>query len=227
MSWRVGKFLPEVNALQLEPTILWQDQDLVAVHKPAGLLSHPGADRSRPNLAEWMRGRFPEAEKLVMQHRLDKETSGILLWSCSQRACAPLAQAIAEHRMEKIYLAWVWGSLPREGLIDLRLAEQGGRVRPDPQGKPAETRFRRLRLVEGLSLVELKPNHGRKHQLRVHMAFSGWPIVGDPLYRGRPSSRLWLHAWKLRLEHPVSRQELALEAPLEEGWGPLNQRTFR
>lgn len=212
--------MEKANPKAVNVTVLWSDPDLIAVDKPAGLLSHPGADGKRDNLADWMRQTFPQAERLVMQHRLDKDTSGLLLWSQSARACAPLAQAIAERRWNKVYLAWVEGSPPKRGRIDMALGEVRGRVRPDARGKLAVTEFLRVRQQGRLSLLELRPLQGRKHQLRVHLAQSGWPIVGDPLYGGRASGRLWLHAWKLSLDHPVTGQPLELCAPVPSNWAP-------
>ncbi|MBN9417584.1 hypothetical protein ABS71_09000 [bacterium SCN 62-11] len=201
-----------------EPRILYRDEDLVAVYKPAGLLSHPSADPSRPDLVNWLRAQI-EAERLVMHHRLDLETSGLLVLTHSLRACAPMAQAFEQRRIRKTYLARVLGKPPRQGRIDQPLAETSGRVRADRHGKEAVTEFLRLQLEGNQALLELRPLHGRKHQLRVHCQSRGWPITGDKLYGGAASSRLWLHAWRLQFEHPVSGEPLTLECPTEEDWG--------
>lgn len=194
------------------------DEDLVAVYKPAGLLSHPSADPARPDLVNWLRGEL-QAAKLVMHHRLDLETSGLLVLTHSLRACAPLAQAFEQRRIRKTYLARVKGRPPQQGCIDQPLAETKGRVRAAPVGKEAVTRFVRRESQGAYALLELHPLHGRKHQLRVHCQSRGWPIVGDKLYGGEASSRLWLHAWRLELEHPVSGLSLTLECPTGEDWG--------
>ncbi|MFN8613136.1 MAG: RluA family pseudouridine synthase [Vulcanimicrobiota bacterium] len=198
--------------------ILYLDEDLVAVYKPAGLLSHPSADPERPDLVSWLRARI-EAEKLVMHHRLDLETSGLLVLTRSQRACAPLAQAFEQRRIEKTYMAMVKGQPPARGRIDLPLLEIRGRVKADPAGKAALTEFQRSQQKGGYALLQLTPRHGRKHQLRVHCLSRGWPIVGDALYGGEASSRMWLHAWRLSLQHPVSGQALELRCPSPEKWG--------
>ncbi|MBT9584273.1 RluA family pseudouridine synthase [bacterium] len=199
------------------PKILWRDQDLIAVEKPAGLLSHPSADPRRADLVSWLRAQV-EAEQLVMHHRLDLETSGLLVLTLSKRACAPLAQAFAERRVAKTYLAWVSGSPPRQGRVDLALGEVKGRVKADRAGKVAVTDFVCQRQAGLYALLQLKPLHGRKHQLRVHCKEQGWPIVGDVLYGGQASGRLWLHAWKLGLAHPVTGEQLCLECPVPEDW---------
>lgn len=193
------------------------DEDLVAVFKPPGLLSHPSADPARPDLVTWLRDQI-HAEKLVMHHRLDLETSGILVLTHSLRACAPLAQAFEQRRIRKTYLARVKGKPPLQGCIDQPLAETKGRVRAKAGGKAAVTEFDRREMLDGYALLELRPLHGRKHQLRVHCQSRGWPIVGDKLYGGEASNRLWLHAWRLGLEHPVSGKPLVLECPTQEEW---------
>lgn len=207
-----------MGRMKSEPRIVFQDEDLVAVYKPAGLLSHPTADSARTDLVSWLRTQI-EAERLVMHHRLDMETSGLLVLTHSLRACAPMAQAFEKRRIRKTYLARVSGNPPRKGAIDRRLAESKGRVRTDAAGKEARTEFVRLRQEGGRALLELHPFHGRKHQLRVHCQSQGWPILGDPLYGGEKSSRLWLHAWKLQFEHPATGTPLTLECPTEEDWG--------
>lgn len=194
------------------------DEDLVAVYKPAGLLSHPSADPARPDLVSWLRDQI-SAEKLVMHHRLDLETSGLLVLTRTLKACAPLAQAFEQRQIRKTYLAMVKGQPPVQGKIDQPLAETKGRVRADRAGKPALTQFKRLQSKGGYAILELQPLHGRKHQLRVHCLSRGWPIVGDKLYGGETSERMWLHAWRLQFQHPVSGAALSLECPSPEKWG--------
>ena len=218
-----------MGAVKLEPRIVYMDEDLVAVFKPAGLLSHPSADPSRQDLVSWLRQTI-SAEKLVMHHRLDLETSGLLVLTRSLRSCAPLAQAFEQRRIEKTYLALVKGGPPRQGRIDQPLLEIKGRVRADRAGKEAVTEFTRREQKGAYATLELRPLQGRKHQLRVHCKSKGWPIVGDRLYGGEESSRLWLHAWRLNLDHPVSGQTLCLEYPKPADWpyftgsGPTNSR---
>ena len=199
------------------PRILWRDSDLIAVEKPAGLLSHPGADARRPDLVSWLR-REVEAEQLVMHHRLDRETSGLLVLTLSKRACAPMAKAFADRLVEKSYRAWVCGQPPRKGQIDVALGEVKGRVRVDRAGKVAVTEFLRIHKQGRFSALELRPKQGRKHQLRVHCQHHGWPIVGDRLYGGEVSSRLWLHAFRLAFAHPVTGEPVRLECPLPTDW---------
>ena len=208
--------------MKLEPRIVYMDEDLVAVFKPAGLLSHPSADPSRQDLVSWLR-QTVSAEKLVMHHRLDLETSGLLVLTRTLRACAPLAQAFEQRGIQKTYLALVKGGPPRQGRIDQPLLELKGRVRADRAGKVAVTEFTRREQKGAYAILELRPLHGRKHQLRVHCKTRGWPIVGDKLYGGEESSRLWLHAWRLDLKHPVSGQALSLECPTSEEWPLLNR----
>lgn len=208
--------LPNISP-ELTPRVLHHDSDLLVVSKPAGLLTHATADLSRPDLVSWVRRNV--ASDAVLQHRLDRETSGLVLFTLSQRACAPVAQAFAEGRMEKVYLARVSGAPPAQGQIDVALGEVKGRVRVQREGKAAVTAFRRLHQEGGQAWLELRPQQGRKHQLRVHCAYKGWPLDGDELYGGIPADRLWLHAWKLGMRHPAEDRLMHFVDDPGPGWG--------
>jgi RluA family pseudouridine synthase len=201
----------------MEVRIVWQDEHLLAVDKPAGLLSHPSADLRRDDLVSWLKAKF--GSHLTMHHRLDKETSGLLLFSLSEVGRRGLAAVFEQRLVKKTYWAWVKGCPPRSGKMDKALGEQKGRVWVQVEGLQALTEFRRKRLHGGYSWLELYPHTGRKHQLRVHCASSGWPILGDSLYRGESSRRLWLHAVSLELRHPVSGELLRLESQPQD-WSP-------
>lgn len=198
------------------PSVVWQSEGLLAVHKPAGLLTHATADGQRDDLVSQLRERYPQ---LTLLHRLDRETSGLVLLALDAEVGRVLSQDLAEGRLEKTYWAWVQGRPPESGRIDRDLEEVGGRVRPGlGTGKPARTRFRRLAQQGPRAWLELNPETGRKHQLRVHLASSGWPIVGDPLYGGPPAPRLALHALALRFVHP--RLQQPVEVRCEPDWEP-------
>lgn len=220
---------------------LYQGPDLLAFHKPAGLLTHPAGRivlRSASVLAS-----LTMDEELYPVHRLDKYTSGLLLFARSATAAQEIGERLADRRVEKTYLA-LTRFPPREDHFEVDLPLDQTReehvklkMLPCPEGKPAQTGFSvRERLPRGC-LVECRPRTGRQHQIRAHLLSVGSPIVGDLLYgpeedwsyfddlserkHARPDGR-WhaLHAWKLRLPSWRDGQDLCLEAPLR---GPFRE----
>ncbi|MCF8141759.1 MAG: RluA family pseudouridine synthase [Cyanobium usitatum Tobar12.5m-G36] len=202
--------------------VLYADPWLLALLKPSGLLSQPGLG---PELADSLisraKERWPEA-RLV--HRLDRDTSGLILLARDATTHRALSAAFAERRVRKTYLAVVQG-LPadRGGVINQPLARiatrppRYGVVPLEQGGKPALTRWRVLRRFEGSSLLLLQPRTGRSHQLRVHLADLGHPVLGDPIYGdtlyGEPAAdRLQLHAAGLQLLHPATGKPLHLRS---------------
>jgi tRNA pseudouridine32 synthase/23S rRNA pseudouridine746 synthase len=203
--------------------VLYADPWLLALLKPSGLLSQPGLG---PELADSLisraQERWPEA-RLV--HRLDRDTSGLILLARDATTHRALSAAFAERRVRKTYLAVVQG-LPadRGGVINQPLARiatrppRYGVVPLEQGGKPALTRWRVLRRFEGSSLLLLQPRTGRSHQLRVHLADLGHPVLGDPLYGDTlygdtvPAPRLQLHAAGLQLLHPATGKPLHLRS---------------
>lgn len=198
--------------------VLHADPWLLAVHKPAGLLSQPGLG---PDLADSLITRIQRqwpGARLV--HRLDQATSGLLLLALDALTHRELSRAFAERRVRKTYLAWVQGCPSRRGgWIDAPLARIGtrppryGPVPVAAGGKPALTRWRRLTTGAASSLVLLAPHTGRSHQLRVHLALLGHPIVGDAIYGQAAADGLRLHASGLRLRHPRTGATLRLRCP--------------
>ncbi len=203
--------------------ILHADELLVAVDKPAGLLSVAASgERERTALAllrTHLAQSDPEA-RLWPVHRLDRETSGVLLFARFEDVCSAV-QADWENT-EKRYLAWVTGyPEPAEGLIDAPLWEDQhlfvhvGRGRGS---KPARTRYRTLETKGQATLLEVALETGRRHQIRAHMASIGHPVVGDSRY-GTKGGPMLLHAWRLTLNHP-SGGRLRLEAPVARRFKP-------
>lgn len=203
-------------------TILYQDKDLLVVNKPSGILTNPGRGEA---LADSLLSRvqllYPNA---LLVHRLDLSTSGVVVFALRRKAERELKRQFAERLVRKRYLAVVAGKLENtEGVITLPL--RADPLKPPmqqvhPEGKAAETAYRLLaeRTQQGLqsSLVELKPVTGRSHQLRVHMAALGHPILGDAFYAPAPirlaAPRLLLHAAELTLQQPYSQQALTFNA---------------
>lgn len=183
--------------------ILHADERLIVVDKPAGLLSVPGRTEADCACAR-VQAIYPDA---LVVHRLDQATSGLLLFARGAQAQRELSADFAERRVGKRYVALVAGALPGEGLIDLPLgADWPNRPRQQVDlvhGKPSQTRWCSLGLEGTHTRVALEPVTGRSHQLRVHLAHLGHPIVGDTLYAppeiAAASSRLLLHASELRI----------------------------
>lgn len=203
----------------LADRILFIDAEAILLDKPAGLAVTPtrdGALSLENHLASLAFGfrRWPSAV-----HRLDRDTSGCLLLARNPKAHKRFAAAFEAGEVRKTYLALLDGEVAdAEGLIDLPLlkvstAAEGWRMRADPRGKPARTRWRRLACVDGRTFVEFSPETGRTHQLRVHAASGlGAAIAGDPVY-GRTRGPMMLHAWKLFLPRPP-KPPIAGVAPL-------------
>jgi 23S rRNA pseudouridine1911/1915/1917 synthase len=204
---------PAATALVL----LHEDEDVLAVDKPAGVTAQPTPSRTGASLLDQASAYLGRTAGLV--HRLDRETSGVTVFGKHPEATSRLAAAFREGRAAKVYLAATAPGLPAEGTITLPLSRdpsRPGRWRASAQanGLSAETRYRRLFEVE-VSGVALFPRTGRTHQLRAHLAAIGHPIVGDALYGGPPGPRCLLHARRLevlglRLEAPVPGDLAAL-----------------
>lgn len=199
--------------------VLHVDRDLVAVDKPSGLLSVPGRD---PALYDSVFSRVLAEHPLAqIVHRLDLDTSGVLVVALRRKAQRALQQQFHDRRVAKVYLARVWGHLQEPtGLVDLPLAQDpGGAARHEvhPDGRPSQTRYTVLEEDATTSLVRLEPITGRSHQLRVHMLALGHPILGDRFYAPPEvrdaAPRLLLHATRLTLHHPYSGERLVFESP--------------
>lgn len=211
--------------------IIYEDEALLACDKPAGMLVHgdgTGARTLTDAVAEHLAaGGRPEARPQAVQ-RLDMGTTGLVLFSLDRATQAELDRQVAGHDMRKTYLAVVRGAFPGgERLIDRPI----GRDRHDArrmraclpgQGKPAETRVRRVASAGGRSLLRVELLTGRRHQIRVHLASMGFPIVGDELYGGaRSAEGLLLHAWREEVVHPVTGRRLRLETAWPERLWPV------
>jgi 23S rRNA pseudouridine1911/1915/1917 synthase len=216
--------------------IVHEDASILVVNKPAGLIVHPGAGHPSHTLQNALLAHDPELARVPragLVHRLDRDTSGLLVVARTVEAHAALVAALAERAIERHYLAVCTGVLTGGRTIDEpigrhRTARTRMAVRSD--GRAAVTHVRVLRRFRAHTLVEARLETGRTHQIRVHLAHIGHPLVGDPLYRGRrhlPAgigaalrtelsafSRQALHAARLALQHPISGRAMAWEAPL-------------
>lgn len=211
----------------IEPSrILYRDPWILAYDKEPGIPCQPTPHDAHNNLFAALRDYLGRTEGdvpyLALHHRLDRETSGVMLLSLSEEANRALGAAFRERRVEKRYLAVVCADPPEDSWIDERpITRSEGRyrcARDGEKGKEASTEFRVLERRGGLALLEARPKTGRTHQIRVHLADRGLPILGDVRYRGRPFSRLMLHAWSLSLVHPVTGKPLTVEASPPDGF---------
>ncbi len=202
--------------------IIYQDQHLVAVSKPAGLLSVPGRGEDKSDsMATRVQKEYPDA---LVAHRLDRDTSGLLIFPLGAAVHRRFSLMFEKREMKKSYVAVVLGKLAQDqGVVDQPLLvdwpNRPRHIVDLANGKPAQTRYKMISYdaVSNTSRVALEPITGRTHQLRVHMQFLGHPIVGDTLYGGNADGRavrLLLHAHTLDFSHPVSGKSMNLSSPI-------------
>lgn len=213
----------------LESMILFEDEVLIILNKPAGMAVHGGSGLSF-GVIEGLRALRPDARFLELVHRLDRDTSGCLLIAKKRSALKSLHEQLRLKTMRKQYSALVRGQWqPHVKVVNAPLLKnvlQSGEriVRVSPEGKPSETRFHILKRYADATLIEASPITGRTHQIRVHTAHAGHPIACDDKYgesqfdermRELGLQRLFLHASRLTFQHPVDHRELTMEAPLD------------
>lgn len=205
------------------PEILFQDDDFIMVNKPANLLSVPGRGTDKQDcVISRLQQEFPTA---LTVHRLDYDTSGIILLALNKKAQSEASKLFQSRTIEKTYLAVVSGHLEgNEGRIDLPMRcdieRRPLQIIDHEQGKNALTFWRLLeKLGNNRSRIELKPHTGRSHQLRLHMSTIGHPVIGDNLYGDSytysMSSRLLLHASELGFQHPFTGKTIQIQCPAE------------
>lgn len=209
----------EIPDIELE--VLYEDDDCVVINKPVGLLTHSkGAFNPEPTVATWLRSRLNgiEGNRAGIVHRLDRATSGVMICAKTPEALSWLQKQFAQRRTKKTYAAVVKGSMKLEAaVIDMpieRNPKAPATFRVGAQGKSAITTYRTLATNGAYSLLELKPETGRTHQLRVHLAHQGHPIVGDVLYGGETAVRLFLHAAELEITIPKGHERKVFAVPL-------------
>ncbi len=211
------------SPMQNDIPIIHQDEHLVVVHKPSGLLSVPGRT---PDLQDclWTRLKehFPETEAFLV-HRLDRDTSGLILFAHTREAQTRMGQAFEKRWVDKEYQALVHGDLqPEEGMVEGLIRKDWSRIdKPvyimDPErGKYSKTRFAVMARTEEMTRVRLFPETGRSHQLRVHMQSLGHSIIGDPIY-GQEGEIPPLHLCAVRLafRHPATGEDVVFETTPE------------
>ena len=215
--------LPEQEQASAELPILYEDDDVMVVNKPSGLLTHAKDGLStEPTVAEIIRAKTSfasDTDRPGIVHRLDRDTSGVLIIAKTADAAAHLQRQFAQRTAKKTYLA-VTDGVPKlaAAKIDLPIGRNPSApstFRVDPNGKPAQTNYQVLAVADSKALIELKPTTGRTHQLRVHMAYLNTPILGDRVYGKPNASRLMLHAHQLEITLP-SGERRSFEAAIPE-----------
>jgi 23S rRNA (cytosine1962-C5)-methyltransferase len=213
--------------------LIFEDEHLLVVHKPAGMNTHAPSPYAGEGLYDWLRHREPRWARLAIIHRLDKETSGVMVFSKTPLANRTLTEQFTQRSVRKKYLLLTDYPVPSKDLtVRSALVRAGERYLSRPLhagGDPAETRFRPFGsevrgqrsgvrsgpTERGCRVIEAQPLTGRTHQIRVHAAQAGFPIFGDALYGGTPAPRLCLHASELTLKHPASGAEMIWTAEVD------------
>ncbi len=216
---------PEETAFRAEDIaldVVHEDEDVLVVAKPAGLVVHPGSGNWAGTMLNALLHRVPALKGLPragIVHRLDKETSGLLVVAKHEAAMQDLVRQLQARTVKRTYLAIARGAVPAEGIVDAPIGRHPvhrTRMAVVPGGKPAVTRYRVRERFGAHALLECDLETGRTHQIRVHLASIGHPLEGDPVYGARGARRLprqALHAWKLAFVHPGTGKKVHFTAP--------------
>jgi len=210
-----------INTIKLP--IIYEDNDCIVIDKPIGVLTHSkGAFNPEATIATFIAPELKdlEGDRAGIVHRLDRATSGVIICAKTPEALKWLQKQFSTRKTKKSYLAVIKGQLnPDEAIIDMPIARNPKMPKTfhvSSLGKPAKTHYKTLEHKNNLSLLELKPETGRTHQLRVHLKKLGHPIVGDELYGGKPNPRLMLHAHSLELTLPnKTRHKFVAKIPTD------------
>ena len=225
-------FRPEAIALP----VVHEDEDLLVVDKPAGLVVHPGSGNWAGTMLNALLHHAPQTGELPragIVHRLDKDTSGLLVVAKNEPAQAALVRQLQARTVKRTYLALARGRVERAGSVDAPIGRhpvRRTRMAVVASGKPALTHYRVRESFPHHTLLECELETGRTHQIRVHLAEIGHPIEGDPAYAGRGTrliERQALHAWKLAFVHPRTGAAVRFESPLPADFQALLERLRR
>lgn len=224
---RVEVEVPEEQgpvAEDLPVPVVYEDERLMVVDKPAGMVVHPGAGVSSGTLVNALAGRGisggDDPQRPGIVHRLDRETSGLLVVARDEQTYRGLVNLLSERRVKRVYRALVVGQgLPSSGTVDSPVGRDPTRpiLMAAGIGKPAVTHFENLHEAAGHTMLRVRLETGRTHQIRVHLSAIGHPLYADAMY-GTPvkGRRLWLHAKKLSFEHPITGEMLEFSSPIPE-----------
>ncbi len=241
---RIHLDLPEPAEADPEPEeipldILFEDEDLLVINKPKGMVVHPAPGHESGTLVNALLHHCGDSlsgiggvKRPGIVHRLDKDTSGLMLAAKTDRAHASLAAQLGDHSLHRVYAALLIGTpRPAEGVVDLpvgrHLRDRKKMAAGVPGGRSAVTHYRVLESFPGYSYAECVLETGRTHQIRVHMASLGHPVAGDPLYGGKcalPLSSQCLHAREICFRHPVTGEDMTFSCPLPPEFSAVLQK---
>lgn len=226
----------EPKSLDLEPVnldldIVYEDSDLLVVNKPEGLVVHPAESYDGPTLVHGLLYQSDELSSINgvkrpgIVHRIDKDTSGLLIVAKNDIAHQRLSEAFSKHEVKRIYTALVYGKIDvLKGVIDMPIGRHRTnrlKMAVDPEGKRAVTHFKVLEQFDKYTLIECELETGRTHQIRVHMAHIGYPIVGDPIYGPKDvigDTGQFLHAHTLTFVHPIKNEHMTFTVDMPESF---------
>lgn len=226
----------EPKSLDLEPVnldldIVYEDSNLLVVNKPEGLVVHPAESYDGPTLVHGLLYQSDELSSINgvkrpgIVHRIDKDTSGLLIVAKNDIAHQRLSEAFSKHEVKRIYKALVYGKIDvPKGVIDMPIGRHRTnrlKMAVDPEGKRAVTHFKVLEQFDKYTLIECELETGRTHQIRVHMAHIGYPIVGDPIYGPKDvigDTGQFLHAHTLTFVHPIKNEHMTFTVDMPESF---------
>lgn len=217
-------------AADVPVNVIYRDKHILIVDKPRGIAVHPGPGHANDTLVNGLLKLFPEMadvgapERPGVVHRLDLDTSGLLIFVLTQDAYAVLGTAMRERAIKRTYTALVKGHVqPAEGTVDAPIGrDPSNRTRQAivDSGRPARTHYRTIETLPNATLLEVELETGRMHQIRVHLTAIGFPVFGDMTYGRAPKvpglDRQFLHASRLRFTHPVTGEEMTHDSPLPD-----------
>lgn len=210
------KFAPKID-------IIFEDDDILVIDKPAGITAHPAPGENDLTVSEVFATKYiskPTTDRDMVVHRLDKGTSGVMVLAKNEKAKEVLAQQFANRKVNKVYTALVHGRvIPEEGIIDMPLSRDivsKNRMAPADEGKDAKTLYKVSKYYQGFTLVTANPKTGRTHQIRVHFSAIGHPLYGDSRYGSieKGAKRIFLHATQLSLTHPTTSKRIKFNSAL-------------